>query len=161
MTPPATRITASDAPTAMPAMAPTLRPSSSESVSTFAGPVTKTLGELGGDGGGGDGAAPDPELTDAAAVTSVAVMDMASVDSMAATLVASDIAVAMVVLAVAALSASSYPMLMVSTTLPAFAVTSTFSLATPISRATLASMASSTVVVNDESSAAMVIVAAT
>merc|ERR1719375_1152772 len=90
MTPPATRITASDAPTAMPAMAPTLRPSSSESVSTFAGPVTKTLGELGGDGGGGEGegggeggggdaAAPDPELTDAAAVTSVAVMDMASV----------------------------------------------------------------------------------
>ena len=53
-------------------------------------------------------------------------MGMAGVDSMAATLVASDIAVAMVVLAVAAVTALSYPMLMVSTTLPAFAVMSTF-----------------------------------
>ena len=91
-------------------------------------------------------------MTDAAAVTSVAVMGMAGVDSMAATLVASDIAVAMVVLAVAAVTALSYPMLMVSTTLPAAAVMSTFAGETFISRATLACMASSTVVVNEESS---------
>merc|ERR1719313_685666 len=49
MTPPTTRITASDAPTAMPAMAPTLRPSSS-----FVS---------GAAGGGGDTAiAPTPEV---------------------------------------------------------------------------------------------------
>ena len=52
-------------------------------------------------------------------------------------------------------------MLMVSTTLPSAAVMSTLPGETFISRATLASMASSTVVVNEESSAATVILAST
>merc|ERR1719443_2736953 len=114
MTPPTIRITASDAPTAMPAMAPTLRPSS-ESVSGAAG------------GGGDTAIAPTPEVGVLTAVTMVSVMAMVSVDSMAAALELSDIAVVMVVLAVDALSALSYPMLMVSTTLPSAAVMSTFS----------------------------------
>merc|ERR1719162_150359 len=86
---------------------------------------------------------------------------MVSVDSIAAAAVLSDIAVAMVVLAVAAVAALSYPMLMVSTTLPASALMSTFPRATFISDATFASMAVSTVVVNEESSASTVIDAVT
>ena len=147
MAPPATRITATDAPMAMPAMAPTLRPSS-ESVFLAGG------GRAGGGGGDGDAAiAPDPEIGVLTAVTMVLVMAMVSVDSMVAAADSSDIAVAMAVLAVAAVSALSYPMLMVSTVLPASALMSTLAGATPISRATFDSMAVSTVVVNEESSA--------
>merc|ERR1740117_1177283 len=141
MATPATRITPTDAPTAMPAIAPTLRPSS-ESVFAFAGPTTRA-------GGGGEADAPDPETNDAGAVT------------MAAALEVSDIAVAMVVLAAAAMFALSYPMLMVSTTLPASALMSTFPGATPISRDTFSSMAVSTGVVNVETSPARVIFAMT
>merc|ERR1740117_2516033 len=147
MATPATRITPTDAPTAMPAIAPTLRPSS-ESVFAFAGPTTRA-------GGGGEADAPDPETNDAGAVA------MVGVDSMAAALEVSDIAVAMVVLAAAAMFALSYPMLMVSTTLPASALMSTFPGATPISRDTFSSMAVSTGVVNVETSPARVIFAMT
>ena len=141
--PAATRITATDAPMAMPAIAPTLRPSSE---SVFAGGRT---GSGGGGGCGGDAAiAPEPEVGAPRAVTMVSVMAMVGVDSMAAAAELDDIAVVMVVLAVAAVAALSYPMLMVSTTLPPLAVMSTFPGATFISLATLASMAVSTVVVN-------------
>ena len=85
-------------------------------------------------------------------VTMVSVMGMVGVDSIVAAAEGSDIAVAMVVLAAAAVFALSYPMLMVSTTLPASALMSTFPGATFISRATFSSMAVSTVVLNEVSS---------
>ena len=85
-------------------------------------------------------------------VTMVSVMGMVGVDSIVAAAEGSDIAVAMVVLAAAAVFALSYPMLMVSTTLPASALMSTFPGATPISCATFASMPVSTDVVNEASS---------
>merc|ERR1740117_66153 len=153
MATPATRIRATDAPTAMPTIAPTPRPSS-ESVFAFAG---TTAG-----GGGGDAAiAPEPEVGAPILVTMVSVMAMVGVDSIVAAAEGSDIAVAMVVLAAAAVFALSYPMLMVSTTLPASALMSTFPGATFISRATFSSMAVSTVVLNEVSSPATVIEAMT
>ena len=135
---PTTSMTATEQPTAMPAMTPTLRP----------------LEPAGGGAAGSGGAGADEPAPDAGVLTVVTVLTVIiSVESIVAAAVVSDIADAMVVAPVAAAAALSKPILMVSTTLPPEAVMSTFPGATRISCATFCSMAVSTAVVKEAMSA--------